>query len=271
MAPNTRKKKGSFASAKAGTPGGKGRKAGKVGSPAKESAFKGRFKGSPTLKPNQDNRNVVNVVGLQNGMCVAFVKKANKELEAHLPHDMRVLYSNQTIRDDIGINAILPRRGVDGESEMPQNPGSEYPWRQFLFILGEDNNTAAGRRAEVAGLINLLNENATNENYKYPKRAKFGQDLTTNPMQPASAVMLDQHVVGLLMPAYPNTTLAELKEDEDIVSSFFVDVEEGKAMIDEAIGANASGFNNIEDTEEEDEDKEEEAGEGKEDSSEDED
>lgn len=106
------------------------------------SAFSGgKFKSTLSLSGKKDVRNQVIVEGLQHGIMVAHVKKFNKEEEAFIGPHVRFLEENVDVMESFGINAILSRKGGDGDSPMKQKLDSQFPWKQFFFVLGDSNNT----------------------------------------------------------------------------------------------------------------------------------
>ena len=106
-----------------------------------KSAFNspGKF-GSPIKVGKKDNRNVLDFEGVDKGVMNAYVKKHNAEEEAFMSYDMRLLNDNPGIIEELGINAILSRKGVDGETAMKQSATSTY-FPRFLNSLRRRNST----------------------------------------------------------------------------------------------------------------------------------
>ena len=207
---------------------GSNSKAASQRSPVKKSAFaSGGFKGSPLGNKPKDNRHVLFVEGLMNGVMVAWLKKWNKNEEPYLAYDMILLTGNPELCEKLGINAIIPRRGEDGITPLKQNPTSDYDWRQFIFILGEDGNTDVNRRVVANRLIDHMNKNAVLPNYHYPVKVRFGGDRTKTPMATISDHMMNKHVLSMMRSAYPAMTVGQLLADTDIMESFWNNVAYG--------------------------------------------
>ena len=203
-----------------------------TGPPVKKNAFaRGDYKGSPLIKKNKDNRHVMIIEGMQNGVMTAYLKKANKEEEPFLAHDMILFNNDPNLCESFGINTIIPRKGVNGETPLKQNPNSSYDWRQFVFILGEEGNNSVNRRSIANALIDHLNGNAVIPNYQYPIKVKFGWDKTTDPMRTISENMLDSHVLQMMKSAYPDTNFGDLLTDVAIISTFWADVDHGSEIM----------------------------------------
>ena len=201
-------------------------------SPVKKNMFSsGSFKGSPLGKKARDNRHLMFIEGLKNGVVVAWLKKWNKNEEPFLAYDMIQLNNNPEICESLGINAIVPRRGQDGDTPLKQSSMSDYDWRQFVFIVGDDKNTAVNRREMANHLIDHMNKNAVIPNYQYPVKVKFAGDKTANPMGTLSDHMLDKHVLEMMHHAYPGMTSEQLIKDSTIVESFWSDVDYGNSFL----------------------------------------
>ena len=201
-------------------------------SPVKKNAFSsGSFKGSPLTKKPRDNRHVLFIEGLKNGVLVAWLKKWNKNEEPYLAYDMVELNNSPDICESLGINAIVPRRGQDGNTPMKQNSNSDYDWRQFVLIVGDDKNTAVHRREVANRLIDHLNHNAVIPNYQYPVKVRFGGDTTTKPMATLSDHMLNKHVLEMMRHAYPGMNIGQLLMDSAIIESFWNDVDYGNSYL----------------------------------------
>ena len=214
-------------------------------SPPPKSAFHaGKFKGSPSglFGSSKDKRNQLIVEGLQQGVVVMYMKKYNRNEEAFLAPDIHYLQENQEEMDKLGINAIVARRGTDGKTPMPQKPDSSTPnkpnkafyWKQFIVILGEDNNTAENRAQVAKQLVNRLNNNElTAAEYTYPNKSKFLKDCTASPPRALDACLLDCDVLALMKAAYPDMDLKQLVTDyPEIIASFWSDKAIGTQVID---------------------------------------
>jgi len=213
--------------------------------PAPKSAFAvGGKIGSPEIKgASKDNRHWVIVEGIQNGVVVLHFKKFNCDEDPFWTPYAKFLDDNPEVKEELGINAIVYRKGEDGSTALPNAPGSEYSWKQLVILVGEDQNTAAHRKEVAQKIISHFNEKATHEMFRYPRKAKFGRDVTSVPPRPVDGALLDREVIGLIMAAYPDVTpIMDLTECEDIMETFWTDVNHG-AEVMESYVSGADGEN----------------------------
>jgi hypothetical protein len=201
-------------------------------SPPKSAFSTGKFTGGSPFGAKKDTRHQLFIEGLHNGIVVMYIKKHNVDEEPFLNHDYRLLSEDAQVKESLGVTAILSRKGVDGITTMKQSSSSTYPWRQIVCIGGEESNTAAKRGRLASLLVGHLNNNATTENYRYPKRVKFGGDVTGVTFRPLDCCLLDSDVIGAMEAAYPETTLSDLSEFEDIMATFWSDLEHGNEAMD---------------------------------------
>lgn len=202
-----------------------------------QSAFKsGQYKGTTPLKGRKDIRHHLIVEGFQNGIVLAYMEKHSSEEEPFLGPDYRILAEDPNVGEELGINAVVFRKGLDGISPMPQAPGSSYHWRQFLLIVGEDNNTADMRRTIAEVLVAHFNANATTEFYQYPRKVKFHEDRTPSLLEPVDKGLLDEDVIGIMMAAYPGETLVTLQTYPEIMASFWSDADHGREVMEGSAG-----------------------------------
>ncbi|CAB9516443.1 hypothetical protein SEMRO_783_G201860.1 [Seminavis robusta] len=205
-----------------------------------KSAFNAaKFKPSGGFtKGRKDSRHHALVEGLRPGVITMYFKKHNCDEEPYLGPDMKWMNdpSNAEKMDDLGIHAVLYRKGVDGETSMLQSATSEYSWRQLIFVVGEDNNTPTTRLATAEKVIKFLNGRANTENYKYPKKIKFLEDLSRDHvaknLRPLSAALLDEDVCMLMQAAYPDKALMDLVDFADVMANFWVDPADGATVME---------------------------------------
>ena len=215
------------------------------------SAFAtGKYKGDSPLKPGKkDTRHVLLVLGLCNGIVLAWLKKYNFDQEPFLNHDFQLLHDSPATMEDLGINAVVHRKGENGGTALTQSPTSTYNWRQMVIIVGEDQNTTHTRKEIAAKLVAHFNNNANSANYQYPRKVKFGTDMTGGVLRPVDHAVLDIDVLGLMMAAYPNTPLDELATFDGIMSTFWTSVERGREVIAAHLAGEAEAEDNDENNE----------------------
>jgi len=214
-----------------------------------QSAFNsGKFKKSPDFLKNmkKDNRHLVMVEGLQGGIVVAYFRKFNNDEEPFLGPYVKFLDDNPDVMENLEIAAIRYRRGIDGRSPMAQYPGTTWGWRQFIFVTGEDENTVEHREEIATRLLDHYNSKATTDLFPYPRKAKFGDDLTSQPMRSVDAALLDRDVIGMMSAAYPDTALTDLRDYEDIMACFWEDIEAGGEVIENYVNINFGDNNTAE-------------------------
>jgi hypothetical protein len=187
------------------------------------------------------------VEGCQAGILVMWVKKASKMEQTYFKPELDMLKENESYRDELGINEIVPRKGVDGNTPKPQAPGSIYSWMQALVVAGVEENsgdttaTPEVRRRYADAWIEKINEHQ--DLYQYPQLYKFGQDRTRNPPRPVSAVLLNEAVCDLMVNANEEyaESPAEMANFPLIMAAFWENIEEGATAL-EAYGNGAGQF-----------------------------
>jgi len=204
----------------------------KAMSPPKSAFAKGRYTGSPGLGKKKDNRHELVIEGLMAGVVVAYIKKSFSEEEPFLAYDYTLIRTNQEIMDTLEINDTVFRKGINGETPKPQCVGSNYSWRQFLFIVGEEDNTVE-KRSEIGNrLKDHLNQNANITNYRYPISIKLGNDRTIQDnMRPLDSCILNDDVIGLINTAFPGTLFSDLVQFEELMGTFWGDIDDGRNIM----------------------------------------
>jgi hypothetical protein len=172
------------------------------------------------------------IEGLLAGIVVAYIKKSHSEEEPFLAYDYTLIHTNQEIMDSLEINETVFRKGSNGETALPQCVGSNYSWRQFLYIVGEEENTVE-KRSEIANrLKDHLNQNANITNYRYPVSIKVGNDPTVQDnMRPLDSCILSDDVIGLINTAYPGTLFSDLVQFEERMATFWGDIDDGRNIM----------------------------------------
>jgi hypothetical protein len=221
--------------------GSKSAKEGKGGggkSPPKSNfASAGKFKKSPDFMKNmkKDNRHWLIGEGHSAGIATMYFKKFNKDEEAYIGPWLKLLDDNPEMKEELGIDAILFRRGEDGNTALTQNPETDYAWRIMVFVIGEDNNTVERREQLMNGVIAHFNLHANAPLFRYPRKCRFGIDRTEDPMTSCGSALLNKDVIGLLLSAYSDNTLEDLKGYDEIMKAFWGSVEDGVQAIDEYV------------------------------------
>ena len=199
-------------------------------------------------KKQKDNRNVAICEGFQNGVVLIHFKRANADEAAFLLHDFKFFKANEDRALELGINKVLVRKGVDGQTEMKQSTFSDCNWEQLMCIVGEPNNTATGRKDLVTNVIRFLNESPNYQIYQYPRRTRRGEDLTCNPMRTLDAALLDTDVCAVIKTAFPDMSLLEASMNNALMETFWIDVNHGAEVME----TNAALFEEIGEEDEDD-------------------
>jgi hypothetical protein len=191
---------------------------------------------SPFKGGKKDDRNVLLYNGAQNGILTCFLKKPNADEEPYALHDYNLLKESPDLMETLNINAVLSRKDTTSSenTELMQSPTSTYPWRQFVLLIGENNNTPPRRRQYAQALVDHLNTQATSANYRYVRKVKLGSDLSNRPLVPVDRVLLDGDVVGLMLAAYESTPLEELATYDTIMRTFWTDIAHGREVLAES-------------------------------------
>ena len=135
-------------------PTGKGNKKGPA-TPPKSAFGKGKFTGVVTSAgKKKDKRHILMYKGLKEGVMVAYLKKVGSgsiEEEPFFHYDYKELTDNPDIMESLGINAILNRRGAQGDEPMKQSATSSYNYRLFLLIIVQIQQMPFLHQSQVEG------------------------------------------------------------------------------------------------------------------------
>ena len=153
------------------------------------------------------------------------------EQEPYLNYDYRFLTENPDVRAELGINCVYFRKGVDGVTALPQTPTSQYSWKQLVCVIGSESNTSQERHALADRIIAHFNSHANTANYMYPKRVKFGKDLTRDVLSSVDQVLLDYDVVSMMQSAYPTLPVQSFTTFQEIMTNFWTDPVHGNDVL----------------------------------------
>jgi hypothetical protein len=193
---------------------------------------KGRLKETTPLNAKKDGRHVLSMEGLQQGILVLWPEKGTAKEEPYIAPLYKELVDHPEVMEELCINAITYRKGEDGETAMKQNPTSTYDWKQLICIIGVEDNTSEARMEIADKIITHYNAGATTALYKYPKKMRFGRDLTQDPPRSVDALLLDKDVLGLMCTAYPKHRPEDLAEFDEIMEPFWTEIGHGRDFIE---------------------------------------
>ena len=201
----------------------------------------------------KDRRNLLKLEALDGGIVVAYLEKPTKKEEAFAAQFFIDLEGSAEERESIGCSAILLRKGVDGETPMPQNDKTTWGWRVLVFVVGVEGCTPDKREELARKVIEYYNKTCNEENYKFPTKLRFGSDNTASPPRPVDTALLDEDVIGLMNAAYGHAmTYEDMMDDDTIMKTFWEDTSRGQAVMQgfldsftegTAIAQNAPGGN----------------------------
>ena len=188
------------------------------------------------LSNKKDNRHILYVEGLKPGFVILWLKKHNKDEEPFLKEDYLMFEQQPEKLKQLGIHVVLDRKGDDGITGLQQGKDRNYKWKQFTAIVGEEHNTPKMRNKIATNLMTYLNVNLKNSNmYKYPYQIRFGGDLTSSPMRPLDAVMLDTDVIEFMNASYESFFLGKLMKHSEIMKKYWTNIEDGKNKMEKKV------------------------------------
>ena len=206
--------------------------------PSLKSALAMKGKGtvvSPSGK--KDPRHQYITKGYKGGIIQAWLKKHNKNEEAFAAPFLMELDSDEEACKSINCNGVFQRRGEDGKTPLPQAEGSTWGWRSLLFIVDEEENTPKKRKELADAVIAKFNEKATTAHYRYPRKFKWGKDVTEDDMACVDTDgLLDGDIIRLMSHAFSHAmSLEEMTTNEDVMKLFWSDMSTGAAVVNEHV------------------------------------
>jgi hypothetical protein len=207
------------------------------GSPP-QSKFSPKYKGKAGLV-DQGPKNRLHIEAFQGGILFGYIDSGNPVTQGYTRPHLEKLIAEQDTCNEINVNRVAYRRGIDGNTFMPSKPHSPFGWQGLLSIIGEENihNDKYKLEEFVVPVLHYFNK-FDNFGYSYPRGTKYLMDHTPKAPLPArkvSSVLLDETVMELMMAAYGDgdnsVTLGSLAEFDEIVGMYWNDVEYGKSVM----------------------------------------
>ena len=183
----------------------------------------------PTLFPGKihDTCHKLEIEGFDGGLVVMNVTQGPDPTKAaYLAPCMESIQTSDETKLRLGIFGITPIKCKDGRHYKTIKLGSNIPAKQFVAVVGTGKNTPEIRRDIADSLIEYLNQRATTEHYKWPKKTVFWTDRTTNPKRKISSVMMDKDVLDIIKAAY-HPFPVRLMADSHAVAEFWEDTNYG--------------------------------------------
>jgi hypothetical protein len=207
--------------------------------PPKSPTKTSKFSTKNSIKPAKQYDYMVYVEGFADGQTnIVWVSKGWNQEAAFLRTDTAFIEQDDVIKDELGINCVIARKGVDGKTFKPQSATSTYEWKQFVCIVEEGSNNAEKRFSIASAIIAHLNSNK--DTYTYPHVTKFGSDRTRDPPRAVSSCLLDDAVISLMKANYPDyiDNISGLGQFPDIMAMYWDSTELGIAALEEDAASN---------------------------------
>ena len=182
------------------------------------------------------------------GVILSFIQHPKDNKEAFAATAMKML--NEDLRelepklsDELDVHLIVPRKGVDADTPMKQNPSakgnSKWSWRTMVSIVGEDEIGAESRAAHAARLVKFFNDNCEEDDKGRKSRTIFAGDLTCG--RALDSALLDKDVLTLIKAAHPNKSHEYLIGKPEIIQHFWADVTHGEDVLKADVTASGNG------------------------------
>jgi hypothetical protein len=185
----------------------------------------------------KDSRIRLNYEGLANGLLVVAATKATLEEAAYTQPTDNYLFHNRDIWSQVPLNNISMVKEdhtEEGAEVQPkkQQVGSEYNWNHYVTVIPFGRNTTAGRAEIVESMATFFNSTVTEDNgYRFLRMFRRAEDRTRTPPRTVDGCFLEHDVIAFMSHEYPNESLVDLREYDDIVAKYFKNVEEGKEIM----------------------------------------
>ena len=153
------------------------------------------------------------------------------------PH-ITELQNNDELMEQLNINDIAYRRGVDGKTALPGRPNATWNWQTLVSIIGVENvhNKEFIEKEFVIPVLAFFNkfDDLTIE-YTFTRKTCFIANNTCRPARKISTALLDEKILHLMLAAYGDSAghidLGTLAEVDEIVEMYWEDKEYGKGVM----------------------------------------
>ena len=138
-------------------------------------------------------------------------------------------------REKTGVDIIGQLRGEDGKFK-PQKPGSKHPFHVYISISETENYTIEDVKKSLRAFVQTWNDIGGDPKFfNYTSEVQEGEIFgDIDELKTFDTVLSDKTVIEIMKALYDvstNDALLEIAEDEDIVTEFFQDHEQGKEAI----------------------------------------
>jgi hypothetical protein len=235
---------------------GEGKEAGKAaGSSGRSARNVKNVGGKDKPKRSPQPRKVTAAGGERVFTCGAgdvifgIIKKAWSEKESYLKPVVAVFKNDLGAYEEWQVTDIVFRRATDGSNRIMKANGcgvitdedsERFGFRQLAYILPEGTpNTMAVRKEWAENLLVHLNRlgqdisSTDADKYDFHMKFQYKGDISHTPLRAVNKYTTDKEALSLMRQTYGNENTETMLEYEDIISSFFQDVEHGKQVVRE--------------------------------------
>jgi hypothetical protein len=164
-------------------------------------------------------------------MLLLKFKKPQENAEPFLQPAYKRLYEEDDLRAKLEVVSVINIRGPDAKP-VKQNKGSKYNAKQIMCYCPDPTKV----EKTVTRFVKWYNSQEVQTSFNYPVKAAKKKNYTRNPPRCAQALLLDKDVFGVLKLFYPESNMKEIRAlDDETLSMFWNDPEEGRASISEYI------------------------------------
>lgn len=166
--------------------------------------------------------------GLQNGVMVAWLEQHGKESDPlagaqyeRISEAVSKQWHGEEEEDEPSVEYI------DGifQRRMTKNPNPKEPrWDQFLWVVGDYNNTYSYREDIAENFVEYLSWMGF--------RVKVGKDHSCNCLAPNNHAMMDNDVYVLMQDTHPDMSPNDIVEDDAIMSLFWESPDHGREVVE---------------------------------------
>ena len=195
----------------------------------------GRFSPqAPFGKP--PNVGDVNVEQLKANIAICWVNKAFHKEGCFIPTSITRGTEQSMHLSKLGAQAILNRKGPDGNTAMKQQPDKPYSYIQFVYVFSDNTFRPNLYKQKQAQFIRYMNSLCVPKYFKFRQIFRKGKDFTSDPPRTVDCALLDNDVVDLIQSLYPDIeSLEQISGNDAEMAKFWTQVTHGRALIHERI------------------------------------
>jgi hypothetical protein len=194
----------------------------------------GKFNKNMYKKNEEDKSHKAHYEVLAMGILAVIFERYNKEEEPFLGPCFKHFKENPSALEAINAHAIYNRRGENGTTYLPQAPGSQFPYRVIVILLGQPNCTRPNILSSVERVVTNFNSRAVEPTYKFPVQIRVGKDLTNyKSPRPLDTYLLDKDLLPMMDTSYPDHKLLDLIPYRQVMKSWWTDIDYGRMAMEQ--------------------------------------